>query len=56
MKYDESKDFSIEAWKDEDYHYLYIDGSQNKSEAKNFICNEYRPEVYIECILVSDLF
>ena len=34
LNYDESKDLCSEAWKNEDNHYLYNDGSQNKSEAK----------------------
>ena len=50
MSYDEMKDLCREALKDEDYNYLYTDRSKKKSESKNCICSENKPERYTVCI------
>ena len=40
MSYDEFKDLSSEARKDDDHIYLYFDKFKKKRESKNRLCNE----------------
>ena len=54
MKYDEFKEMCHKAW-DEEYNYLCIDMTKNKTEGRYRIFNESKT-IYIDCIPESEPF
>ena len=49
MSYGEFKQLCREARKDEEYNFIYFDGSKKKNEGRYCICNESK-KTYAECI------
>ena len=55
MNYDEFQGLRRGAWKNEDYNYVFIDGSIKREEC-NFCIRNEGIETYLKCVQVASVF